>query len=385
MNRIQYIAAFAMGMQLITGCAKQDYKGKEFYKQEAYIIASESTSATERDISNLPAHSFVDTIKYKDLQYNSDTIRAKGTFVAQVKFKVGIGGSLPAAEDMKIVVGFDSSELTDYNILKNTGKYIPGPSLYTTNIPYNNQEQGFVVNIPKGTSSSSLIFSVPLKRDSVAKYDSFAFPLKILRADKVPLSRQFTSFLIAGLLVDTGIVVNWQGFPIPKLPRGTYYSVMVAGNASENSNDGILRTHKYITPLDTADNPALNDKYMIWGTAAWSFDYYGFHSVGWMYNKLTLLDKDFGLYQLDPILPGNNDFPYYTFQYATEQKSSYDNFYDPRLKQLTIHYKNVIGNDYTDVLTFVSPDFTLQPSAYWASPQSWEQVRARGYKYWLPL
>lgn len=386
MKRIHTIFFSLSAIAAFSSCGKPDYEDKEFYKQEAYIISAESTSATEREISELPAHTFVDTIKYLNAQYDSDTIIDTKTFVAQVKFKVGIGGSLPASQDIRIVVGFDEETIEDYNILKNTSKKTPDPSAYTSNVPYNEKEKGFVVEIKKGTSSASLIFDVPIERTKMSAYDDFAFSLKILRADNVPLSRQYTQFLIAGLLVTKDKTVNWSGFPIPKIPAGKYYSVQLAGNAGENSPDGRTRKYKYITPMSTGDDPQLNNKYIIWGTSAWSFEVFGFHGAGWMYNVLSLVDKDFGTYRVEPVLAGNTNFPAPTFAYSTVQQSSDDNFYDPRLKTLTIHYKNVIGKDYTDVLTFESADFTLDVvRSGGPAPQSWAEVRSKGFNYWLPL
>lgn len=385
MKRIPAIFFITTAIATLGSCGKPDYENKEFYKQEAYIISSASTSATEREISDLPAHTFVDTLKYINAQYDSDTIIDNKTFTAQVKFKIGIGGSLPAAQDVRLVVGFDHEALDDYNILKNTAKEIPPASAFTSNIPYNEKEKGFVIDIKKGSSSTSLIFDVPIEREKMDIYENFAFPLKILRADNVPLSRQYTGFMIAGLLVTKDKTVNWSGFPIPKIPAGKYFSVQLASNAAENSPDGRTRKYKYITPMSITDDPKLNDKYIIWGTSAWSFEVFGFHGSGWMYNVLSLVDKDFGIYRVEPVLSGNSNFPAPTFAYSTVQQPSDDNFYDPRLKTLTIHYKNVIGQDYTDVLTFESADFTLDVvRSGGPAPQSWAQVKSKGFNYWLP-
>lgn len=385
MKRIYSSLFLLLAIAAAGGCGKPDYENKEFFQQEAYIISAASTSATEREISDIPVHTFVDTLKYKNAQYDSDTIIDTKTFIAQVKFKVGIGGSLPAAQDYKLIVAFDNESLEDYNILKNTTKKIPDPSDYTANAPYDQKEQGFVVEIKKGTSSSSLIFDVPIERAKMKMYEDFSFPLKIARADKIPLSRQYTQFMIAGLLVTQDKTVNWSGFPIPKIPMGRYFSVQLASNAAENSPDGRTRKYKFITPMSITDDPLLKDKYIIWGTSAWSFEVFGLHSAGWMYNVLSLVDKDFGIYRLEPVLAGNTNFPAPTFAYSTVQQSSEDNFYDPRLKTLTIHYKNVIGKDYTDVLTYENADFTMDVvRSGWPAPQSWLEVKSKGFNYWLP-
>lgn len=383
-NRLSSIF-FLTAILSLAACGKLDYESKEFYKQEAYIICSESTSANEREISALTGYTFVDTIKYLNEQYDSDTIINYEDGLVQVKFKVGIGGSLAASRDMEILVVFDEQAVNEYNIARNEQKFIPGEDKYTVNVPFDKTRNGFLVSIPKGASSSSLVFEVPIKRDQMDEYADYAFPLKIAAAEGVDVTRLYNSFLVAGLQVNTVTTVNWSGFPIPEIPAGRYYSVQLAANAGENSPDGRLRKYKFITPLGDGSNPALEGKYMIWGTSAWSFEVFGFHSLGWMYNTVTLIDKDFGLYQLDPILAGNTDFPARTFSYSTVQQSTYDNFYDPRLKTLTVHYKNVIGEDYTDILTFENDDFTLDvPPGGGIWPQSWGAVRAKGYKYWLP-
>ena len=133
------------------------------------------------------------------------------------------------------------------------------------------------------------------------------------------------------------------------------------------------------------DTPELKGKYIIWGTGVWSFEVFAYHGFGWMYNLFTLNDQVAGTYTIEPILAGNSDFPAQTFAYSTVQGVTEDNKYDPKTKTLTIHYKNVIGQDYTDVLTFESEDLTLDPiKGNSISPQSWAQVKSKGYKYWLP-
>lgn len=59
---------------------KASYENKEFYKQEVYIINSESTSATEREITGVQAYTFVDTLKIINDSYDTDTL---------VDYKVG--------------------------------------------------------------------------------------------------------------------------------------------------------------------------------------------------------------------------------------------------------------------------------------------------------
>jgi hypothetical protein len=93
------------------------------------------------------------------------------------------------------------------------------------------------------------------------------------------------------------------------------------------------------------------------------------------------------------------DYPWPTFNYSTTQGISENNKYDPKTKTLTLYYKNVIREDYIDILTYVGDD----PSVYdgkgiygeWLYPTpvgagyrivlSWEQLRSTGYTYWLPI
>ena len=380
---LSYITIFTLTL-ITAACGKLDYENKEFYKQEVYIINSESTSATEREITGVQAYTFVDTLKIINDSYDTDTLVDYKVGTANIIFKIGIGGSLSAHEDLEILIDFDEEAVKDYNISKNAERYIPDPSLYTTNIPYDQTRKGFPVVIKAGTASTSLTFQVPIERDKMETYADFAFALKIKETGNATLSRQYYNFMVSKLNVDLERVVDWSGFPIPEIPTGRYLSARLLGNGAENiPADGRHRKYKYITPL--GDTPELKGKYIIWGTGVWSFEVFAYHGSGWMYNLFTLNDQVAGTYTIEPILAGNNDFPAQTFAYSTVQGVTEDNKYDPKTKTLTIHYKNVIGQDYTDVLTFESEDLTLDPiKGNSISPQSWAQVKSKGYKYWLP-
>ena len=380
---LSYITIFTLTL-ITAACGKLDYENKEFYKQEVYIINSESTSATEREITGIQAYTFVDTLKIINDSYDTDTLVDYKVGTANIIFKIGIGGSLSAHEDLEILIDFDEEAVKDYNISKNAERYIPDPSLYTTNIPYDQTRKGFPVVIKAGTASTSLTFQVPIERDKMETYADFAFALKIKETGNATLSRQYYNFMVSELNVDLERVVDWSGFPIPEIPTGRYLSARLLGNGAENiPADGRHRKYKYITPL--GDTPELKGKYIIWGTGVWSFEVFAYHGSGWMYNLFTLNDQVAGTYTIEPILAGNNDFPARTFAYSTVQGVTEDNKYDPKTKTLTIHYKNVIGQDYTDVLTFESEDLTLDPiKGNSISPQSWAQVKSKGYKYWLP-
>lgn len=380
---LSYITIFTLTL-ITAACGKLDYENKEFYKQEVYIINSESTSATEREITGVQAYTFVDTLKIINDSYDTDTLVDYKVGTANIIFKIGIGGSLSAHEDLEILIDFDEEAVKDYNISKNAERYIPDPSLYTTNIPYDQTRKGFPVVIKAGTASTSLTFQVPIERDKMETYADFAFALKIKETGNATLSRQYYNFMVSELNVDLERVVDWSGFPIPEIPTGRYLSARLLGNGAENiPADGRHRKYKYITPL--GDTPELKGKYIIWGTGVWSFEVFAYHGAGWMYNLFTLNDQVAGTYTIEPILAGNSDFPAQTFAYSTVQGVTENNKYDPKTKTLTIHYKNVIGQDYTDVLTFESEDLTLDPiKGNSISPQSWAQVKSKGYKYWLP-
>ena len=380
---LSYITIFTLTL-ITAACGKLDYENKEFYKQEVYIINSESTSATEREITGVQAYTFVDTLKIINDSYDTDTLVDYKVGTANIIFKIGIGGSLSAHEDLEILIDFDEEAVKDYNISKNAERYIPDPSLYTTNIPYDQTRKGFPVVIKAGTASTSLTFQVPIERDKMETYADFAFALKIKETGNATLSRQYYNFMVSELNVDLERVVDWSGFPIPEIPTGRYLSARLLGNGADNiPADGRHRKYKYITPL--GDTPELTGKYIIWGTGVWSFEVFAYHGFGWMYNLFTLNDQVAGTYTIEPILAGNSDFPAQTFAYSTVQGVTEDNKYDPKTKTLTIHYKNVIGQDYTDVLTFESEDLTLDPiKGNSISPQSWAQVKSKGYKYWLP-
>ncbi len=379
---IKYLfVAFLTGM--VFGCGELDYENKEFFKQEVYIINSESTSAVSRYIYGVDAYVFVDTLKVINDSYDTEFVTNNQPGETKVKFKVGIGGSLVASQDIEVKIAFDEDALIDLNLSKNLECYIPDASKYSTNVPFDRTSETFSVVIPKGLASASLIFIIPILRENITDYKNYAFPLKVVSAEGAPLSRTFTSFLVANLVVGTDKTVDWSGFPIPKLPLGKYHSARLQGNGAENTlGDGIHRTYKFVTKL--GDTPDLVDQYMVWGTGVWSFEVFGLHSIGWMYNKLTLNNQVSGTYTLEPILDGNPNFPYRTFNYSTTQVSTDNNKYDPKTKTLTLYYKNVIGQDYPDILTFIEEDFTIR---YYSdpAPHNWDEVRARGFKYWLPI
>jgi hypothetical protein len=386
-----------IGMLSLYSCGELDYENKEFYTQEVYLINSESTAASERTISNVAAYTYEDTLRVLNDDYDTELVKDARPGVAYVKYKIGIGGSLPAKEDIVVKIGFDPEAVADYNIERNTDLYIPDRSLFTTNVPYNESEGAYSVTIPKGESSTALIFSIPLVRDLQSEYTKFAFSIKILSCDNAPLSRQYTQFLVASLVINATQTTDWSGYPIPRIQEGRYHSSRLQSNGAENTSNGIHRMYKYITRL--GDTPDLVNKYVVWGTSVWAFENQGLHSSGWMYNLLSLNDEVRGTYTLEPIMAGNPDFPIRTFTYTSVfQKPSYNNKYDPKTKTMTLYYIDVaqVGNNQTDVLTFVGDDKVYgEGYTMWTWPNTvgggnfpvtnWEQVRSRGYKYWLPI
>jgi hypothetical protein len=391
----RYAACFAIGILLVCSCGKLDYEGKEYWKQEVYIINAESTAASERLVSNTLVYTFSDTLRVINDAYELDTIMDNNPGVAYVKYKVGIGGSLPAHEDIIVKVGFDEETVNDYNTERNDSCYIPDDSLFTVNVPWDATAKAYTVVISKGSASASLIFTIPILRYKMKEYAKFAFPVKILSCEQAPLSRQYTSFMQAGLVITNVMITDWSGFPIPKLPEGRYHSQRLAANR-ENDANGVRRAYKYITRRDTT--PEMENKYVIWGTSVWSFENQGFHKSGWMYNMLELNDQVRGTYTLAPMVAGA-DWPTRTFTYtAVLQKPTENNKYDPKTKTLTLYYKDVaqVGNDQIDILTYVGDDEVYGPEYTqwtWPNPvgkdpypvQNWQQVRSKGYKWWLPI
>lgn len=159
------ICLLAILVSFLFSCGELDYADREYYKQEVYIINSESTSATEREIVNIQMHTFVDTLKILNDAYDMDTIWDTNTYESSVVFKVGIGGSQFAQTDIEVLVAFDQEQINDYNILNNLECRLPDEEDYTTNVAFDSQKGGFPVVIKKGTASSSLIFTFKLVRD----------------------------------------------------------------------------------------------------------------------------------------------------------------------------------------------------------------------------
>ncbi len=389
------LAAFCI---IAYSCGELDYANKEYYKQEAYIINSESTSATERQVTNMNLHTFVDTLKIINDSYDMDTIWDSKTYNDSIVFKVGIGGSQPATKDIEILVKFDQEQIDDYNTLKNLKCYIPDPSVYTTNVAFDSSKDGFPIIVPKGSSSASLIFVFKVPRDDHKKPNkallNYAIPLKIASVSgEVVISREFSTFMAAQFATNVKRAVNWSGYPIPSIPPGRYYSVKLKSNPAENTDKitGVHYVWKYVLPLEDPNTPAdkkdpsLAGKYMVFGTAIWSWSYWGYHSAGWMWNELVLNDEVAGTYDLKIIKAGDANFPAATFSLVTSGSS--DSKYDPKLKQITLHYSNVINQDYNDVLTYVGPpvlDVAKGVDVPGWNPQSWAQLKAKGYKYWVP-
>lgn len=393
MKNKKIINVFFAIMFGMVGCAEFDHENKEFYKQEVYIINSESTSAVEREITGIDAYTFVDTQRIINDDYDVETIINKKDGLVSVIFKVGLGGSLPAKEDLNIVVAFNQEAVEDYNTGKNTECYIPDASFYTTNIPYDTEKKGFPVIIKKGGSSTELRFDIPIKRDNISSYEDYIFPLKITDVGSAVLSRQYSDFIVARLDVYTQITVDWGGMPIPKIPAGRYESSLAKATTNENMVKGVHRIHKFITPLAAPgdDNPELANRYMIWGHGTWSWECLGFSGVDndWMYNPLTLNDQVAGTYTLENLTNDDLDFPAKTFHWESVSEVTTNNKYDPKKKQLTVYYKNIIHKDYIDVLTYIDDNWELNPNGTDnnRAPKSWEEIRnkGRGYKYWLPI
>jgi len=386
MKKIRYTLIIGLMTILFYSCFQEEWENNEQFVKEISIISSESTSANTRELQEISAYTFVDTIKYLNLEYDSDTIKNHQDEPIDVIFKIGIGGSLANEKDEVVKIKFDAELLRKFNILKGLDKKIPDFDLIECNHNFNKTDSIITVKINKGEISQALKFTFMAKRKQVNEYYDYAFPIKIVDSNSYPIHKYNNSFLSSGFVVDSSTVVNWSGIPIPQLPLGKYVSAQLKGNGGENHTpDGKQIIHKYITKLARNDEPELEDHYMIWGTSAWSFGMHGFHGTGWMYNKLYLNNADFGTYTLEPIIEGDIDFPYYTFRHNTVQKITEESKYDPRSKTLTVYYSNVTGQDYTDVLTYVGEDWSIDKGTTSNSCGSWHEVRNRGYKYWLPI
>lgn len=390
----RYAVCFAVVALMLCGCGELDYEGKEFWRQEVYIINSESTAPAERLISNILAYTFNDTLRVVNDSYDTELIEDYSPGVTQVKYKVGIGGSLPAGEDITVRVSFDEETVNDYNIERNADYYIPDASLFTVNVPWDAATQSYTVVIPKGSSSASLIFTVPILREQMTEYEKFAFPVKIVSCEQAPLSRLYTAFMVAGFVISTEKITDWSGYPIPKLPEGRYHSTLLQSNGGENNVNGHFRQYKYVMRM--SNDPEYENMYVVWGTSIWSAEWAGRHSLGWMYNRLSLNDVVRGTYDLEPVVAGV-DWPSSTFTFtALHQKVTDNNKYDPKTKTLTLYYKDIpTGGDQVDILTYMGDEEVYGPGyTQWTWPDpggthghiiNWEQVRRDGYKWWLPI
>lgn len=386
MKNMRYILIIALLTTMFIGCTDEEWVKEEQFVKEISIISSESSSAENRDIQDIIAFTFVDTIKYKDLEYNSDTIKYTLDTPIDVVFKVGIGGSLSNDKLEIVKLKFDQEILDKYNTVKGSNKIIPAFELLESNRSFNKTDSTITMEFEAGIDSQSLKFTFIAERSKVEEYYNFAFPLKIVEAKEFPIHKYNNSFISTGFIVDSTTIVNWGAIPIPKLPLGKYVSAQLRGNPNENiAQAGGNIIHKYITKMARNDEPELEDHYMIWGNSAWSFGQHGFHPNGWMYTRLYLNDADFGTYTNEPILSGDVNFPARTFDIQSVQKVTETTKFDPRSKTITVYYENVINADYTDVLTYVGPDWTIDRGVRDWSCSNWYEVRNNGYNYWLPI
>jgi hypothetical protein len=267
---------------IFSACGNLDFQDKEVYMKEIYIINAEATSATDREVSNVEMHTFVDTFKMLNEQYDYVMRYDTQTVVKDIVFKVGIGGSLPAAEDIDVVVAFDETNLLDQNIINNKSCYIPERSKYSCNVKYDESKDGFIVTIPKGEASASIKFSIPIEKDNIDEYQYYAFPLSVVSSNKdLPISRLYNNYLVYGLTVNKETTINWNGLA-SKIPTGKYESAQLKGNGAENtSTNGYHHIYKYILPLDAPGENNYPDEYMVFGLSAWSWEVWGL-SWRWM-------------------------------------------------------------------------------------------------------
>ncbi|MCL3779784.1 hypothetical protein EMN47_05200 [Prolixibacteraceae bacterium JC049] len=397
--KLKIFLFIAFAVYTLYSCEKMDHETKEFYKNEVYIAFSESTSAAERQAMGANIYNYIDTFKILNEKYDRDTLFDQGDTIHLV-FKVGTGGSLTPNFPYKVKLGFDQEMVNDYNTVNLTDLYIPDKSKFTTNADYNEADNTFEVTVHPDEASSVLYIHIPAKRKQKDEIQKYAFPLKVLSNDaNLPISRKFDSFFVGKMSLGIRYTTDWSGFPIPELPLGRYFSTACAANSAENTAPGkdgeaYVRSSKFILKL--SDKPEHKGMYLICGNASWAWEQHGFLSgTGWMYN-LVVQDENTGTFHLYPILdasgkgvvPAHPDliFPYRTFDYNSVQQPTDGNVFDMTAKKFFLHYKNVIGRDVYDVLTFIDNDFELDPGnrGTAVSPTHWGAFRDKGYKYWLP-
>lgn len=401
MKRIYIILLLLATLPLMHCCGELDTEsGREFFRQEVYIVYSEATSASERILTGLEAHTFVDTTRILDKEYNSELVLDENAGEASVLFKIGIGGSLSAHKDIEVVVGFDTAAIKSYNLLRNTMVRIPNPSEYTSSVAYDKAKGGFPVIIKKGTSTLKLKFTVPINRDEFESgvgngefYNNFAFALKIKEANEM-ISPQYHSFMLARLDVLSLKVLDWSEFPIPELKPGRYHSRALESSPIDNPGIDGLITHKFITSLedpsipDNEKDPNLANKYIVWGYNTWCFEVHGLHTLGWMYGLLYLNEN--GVYTYQPISPDDLVFKMKTFTIPNVLTPgiTYDNKLDPRSDVLSLTYLNSHDNTtVVDRLTYVDDNYTFaRANISVVSCHSWKQIaETNRFPYWLPL
>lgn len=380
-------------------CEEMEHEEKEFYKNELYIAYAGTTSPSERQLMGENLYNYIDTFKILDEKYNRDTLFDSGDTIHLV-FKVGTGGSLTPDFPYKVKLGFDQDLVKDYNAVNLTSLFVPEKKYYTTNAEYNEQDNTFELEVQPDEASSVLYFHIPATRAIEDSIENFAFPLKILSNDGgLPISRKYNSFFVGKMDLGIRYTTDWSGFPIPELPLGRYYSTACAANTSENTAPGkdgetYTRSSKFILKL--SDRPEHKGMYLICGNASWAWEQHGFLSgTGWMYN-LVVQDTITGTFTLHTMLDASGKgvvpaypdllFPFRTFSYGSVQKDTEGNVFDMTAKKFYLHYKNVIGNDVHDVLTYIDEDFELDPGnrGTSVSPTHWGAFKDRGYQYWLP-
>ncbi len=382
MKKIISVFAIVSLILVFIGCDEENYQDKEYYKQEVYILNNLSTSSKTRSILNVDAYTYVDTLKVISVDYDTEFVKVTNDTVYTLNFKVGIGGSLPAHEDVTVKLTWDTVLLEEANILGNSDLVLPDASLWTTNVDFDPVTKEFEVIIPKGRSVTALNINLKIIRDEKDLYKNYAFPLKVVSSNH-PINKLYDNYLVSNFTISETQMTNFSGFDLPPIKMGRYHSPLLSGNAENTGTDGERLSDKFILPL--GDAAEYEGKYMVFGWAIWSWEKFGFFSLGWMYTQLNLIDENSGQYELVPVIQGDALFPARTFNHSTQPETTEDNFYDPFTKELKIVHRNAIGSEYIEILKYKNDDMTLKATGLPSGGKNWEILRSKGYQYWLPI
>jgi hypothetical protein len=385
---MKYIYIIAIAAFTFWACERLDYKDKEFFKNEINIISNTSKSGFEREMYNEYEHFFVDTTKVLNKDFTLlDTIESANSANVNFKFKIGIGGSKTINKDIKVYFSLDTAQINYMGKIQKRNFYIPKDFVTNATLIEGNK---YSITIPKGQNSQKLEFTIKVTKTEYTKYRDAGFAISLDSADEVKISNTFNKISSIGVNVNVNSVNDYNGFPIPPIPEGRYYSPLAETNATHENKTSTGRHNKwkFITKLST--KPEDKWKFIIWGHSSWTFDGHGNQTWqnSYMYNGFVANDTLNSKYTLQvPKAVGQYGLPKPTFHWETWPEETVNNVYDPINKTITIYYNNVIKKDYVDILTFVDKDMKLYSGTDRGVP-SWEFVKSQlsssPYKVRLP-